>query len=82
MVLADDLPTDTRAGGAVGDDTIVRHRAIYLARRQSASAGLEEGTARIEEQPAQDDVPTEFDAHAKARELMLLLARLRPHSAR
>ncbi|HEY3828880.1 MAG TPA: sigma-70 family RNA polymerase sigma factor [Solirubrobacteraceae bacterium] len=58
--------------------TIVRHRAIYLARRQSATAGLDEGTARIEEQPAQDDVPTEFDARAKARELMRLLARLPP----
>jgi RNA polymerase sigma-70 factor (ECF subfamily) len=58
--------------------TIVRHRAIYLARRQSAAAGLAEETAQIEEQPAQNDVPTECDARARARELMTLLARLPP----
>ncbi len=58
--------------------TIVRHRAIYLARRRSSGAGIEEGAARIEEQPAHDDLPTEFDARAQARELMLLLARLPP----
>jgi RNA polymerase sigma-70 factor (ECF subfamily) len=58
--------------------TIVRHRAIHLARSQSAAARLDEGTAPIEEQPAQDDVPTEFDARAEARKLTLLLARLPP----
>jgi RNA polymerase sigma-70 factor (ECF subfamily) len=56
--------------------TIVRHRAIYLARRQSRTVGLDEGKARIEEQPAQDDVPTEFEARAEVRRLTLLLARL------
>jgi RNA polymerase sigma-70 factor, ECF subfamily len=58
--------------------TIVRHRAIYLARRQSATARLEEGPARIEDQPGEDDVPTECDARAEARQLTLLLARLPP----
>jgi RNA polymerase sigma-70 factor, ECF subfamily len=58
--------------------TIVRHRALYLARRQSAVAGLKDEAARIEDQPAQDDVPAEFDARTQTRRLMLLLARLPP----
>jgi RNA polymerase sigma-70 factor, ECF subfamily len=58
--------------------TIVRHRAIYLARRQSATTALCEAPARIEEQPARDDVPAEFDASAEARQLARLLARLPP----
>lgn len=58
--------------------TIVRHRAIYLARRQSATAALHEGQTWVEGQPAQDDVPSEFDARAEADHLTLLLARLPP----
>jgi RNA polymerase sigma-70 factor, ECF subfamily len=56
--------------------SIVRHRAIYLARRRSVSAGLDEGTARLEEQRARDDVPGEAESHAEAKQLRQLLLRL------
>ncbi len=58
--------------------SIVRHRAIYLARRRSVSARLSEGTARLEQQPADDDVPAEFAARVEAERLTQLLARLPP----
>ncbi len=58
--------------------TIVRHRAIYLARRRSATAALHAGLARVEDQPAREDVPTEFDARAEADRLTPLLAQLPP----
>ncbi len=57
--------------------TIVRHRAIYLARRRSA-AGLDEGAARLDDQPAIDDVPMDFALRAETEELTALLARLPP----
>jgi RNA polymerase sigma-70 factor, ECF subfamily len=57
--------------------TIVRHRAIYLARRRSA-ARLDEGPARLDDQPASDDVPTDFALRAETEELTGLLARLPP----
>jgi RNA polymerase sigma-70 factor (ECF subfamily) len=58
--------------------TIVRHRAIYLARRRSAAAGLDEGTDRLDDQPAQDDVPTDFVARVETERLKELLERLPP----
>jgi RNA polymerase sigma-70 factor (ECF subfamily) len=59
--------------------TIVRHRAIYLARRRSAAGGLDEGTARqLTDQPSRDDVPTDFVARVETEELAKLLARLPP----
>ena len=58
--------------------TIVRHRAIYLARRRSASAVLDEGATRLDDQPARDDVPMDFAARAESERLVDLLARLPP----
>ena len=57
---------------------IVRHRAIYLARRQSRSVLLNGGTQRLEAEPAPDDVPADFAARAEAQELLELLVRLPP----
>jgi RNA polymerase sigma-70 factor, ECF subfamily len=57
--------------------TIVRHRAIYLARRRSA-AGLDEGPAKLDDQPAIDDVPLDFAARAETEQLKRLLDRLPP----
>lgn len=58
--------------------TIVRHRAIYLARRRSAAAGREEGPARLDRQPARDDVPADFAAKSEREQLRRLLSRLPP----
>lgn len=57
---------------------IVRHRAMYLARRRSLTAARDEQTARLESQPARDDVATDFAARAQAQRLESLLARLPP----
>jgi RNA polymerase sigma-70 factor, ECF subfamily len=56
--------------------TIVRHRAIYLARRRALAAAREEGPARLERQPARDDVAAELDARLERERLVQLLARL------
>lgn len=56
--------------------TIVRHRAIYLARRRSRALRLDEGPVRLDEQPSRDDVPTDFAARWDREELIGLLARL------
>jgi len=56
--------------------SIVRHRAIYLARHRSLGRGLNEGTTRLEEQAAEDDVPGEFASREDAEQLKLQLARL------
>jgi RNA polymerase sigma-70 factor, ECF subfamily len=58
--------------------SIVRHRAIYLARRRSILARREEGPGGLETQPAADDVPSDFAAQSETRELAALLARLPP----
>jgi RNA polymerase sigma-70 factor (ECF subfamily) len=58
--------------------SIVRHRAIFLARRRSAPAMLNEGTAQLEEQAADDDVPSDVESHAEAAQLKRLLLRLPP----
>ena len=63
----------TVAGWAM---SIVRHRAIYLARRRSDTAERDEGPAQLDDQPAPDDVPTDFAAHAETEQLTGLLARL------
>jgi RNA polymerase sigma-70 factor, ECF subfamily len=55
---------------------IVRHRAIYLARRRSLAAGIDDGAARLDERPANDDVPADVAARADAERLDTLLARL------
>jgi RNA polymerase sigma factor (sigma-70 family) len=65
----------TVAGWAM---SIVRHRAIDLARRRSNAAKRDEGTARLDGQTAPDDVPTDFAAHAETEQLTGLLARLPP----
>jgi RNA polymerase sigma-70 factor (ECF subfamily) len=65
----------TVAGWAM---SIVRHRAIYLARRRSVAAGHDEVAARLDDQPARDDVPINFAAHAETEQLAGLLARLPP----
>jgi RNA polymerase sigma-70 factor (ECF subfamily) len=62
----------TVAGWAM---SIVRHRAIYLARRR-ALAAARAGEMRLKEQPARDDVPADFATRAKHEELAVLLTRL------
>jgi RNA polymerase sigma-70 factor, ECF subfamily len=57
---------------------IVRHRAIYLARHRSTAANRDERGARLDQEPAPDDVPTDFAAHAEIEQLTELLARLPP----
>ncbi len=56
--------------------SIVRHRAIYLARRRAIAARRAGGAATLEQQPAGDDVPADFAACAENHELVGLLARL------
>ena len=58
--------------------TIVRHRAIYLARRRALAATREEGSLRLERQPARDDVAGELDARDERERLTQLLAHLPP----
>jgi len=58
--------------------TIVRHRAIYLARRRAMAAGREEGPARLSDQPAGDDVPTDIATKLEHEQLARLLTRLPP----
>jgi RNA polymerase sigma-70 factor (ECF subfamily) len=58
--------------------TIVRHRAIYLARRRSLSAQRDQGEARLEGEAALDDVPSDFAARDEMEQLVDLLARLPP----
>ena len=65
----------TVAGWAMG---IVRHRAIDLARRRAVAAERDEGAARLDEEPAPNDVPTDFVAHAETEQLTELLAQLPP----
>ena len=65
----------TVAGWAM---TIVRHRAIYLARRRSVAAARDEGATRLDEELAPGDVPTDFAAHAETEQLRGLLAHLPP----
>jgi RNA polymerase sigma-70 factor (ECF subfamily) len=56
--------------------SIVRHRASYLARRRSVAAARDEGSARLDDQPAPDDVPADFAARAETKQMAGLLARL------
>ncbi len=56
--------------------TIVRHRAMYLARRRAVLAGREEGPGRLENQPGAEDVERDFAARAETQRLAELLARL------
>jgi RNA polymerase sigma-70 factor (ECF subfamily) len=58
--------------------TIVRHRAIYLARRRTLAATRQEDSVRLERQPAHDDVAGEIDARCERERLTQLLARLPP----
>ncbi|HME04712.1 MAG TPA: sigma-70 family RNA polymerase sigma factor [Solirubrobacteraceae bacterium] len=56
--------------------SIVRHRAIYLARRRSCGPAADERTTWLETQPAGDDVPSEVESRAEAARLEQLLGRL------
>ena len=56
--------------------SIVRHRAIYLARRRSVGAGPSDPTAMLEEQPGADDVPRDFAIRTETEHLRGLLSRL------
>jgi RNA polymerase sigma-70 factor (ECF subfamily) len=56
--------------------SVVRHRALYLARRQTLAAHHDERETRLEEEPARDNVPSEFAARAEREQLTELLARL------
>jgi RNA polymerase sigma-70 factor, ECF subfamily len=55
---------------------VVWHRALDLARCRSTAAECDEGAARFDEEPAPDDVPSDFAAQAEAEQLSGLLARL------
>jgi len=57
--------------------TIVRHRAIHLARNRSI-AQRDEGAVALEDQPARDDVPSDFAARDETEQLLALLALLPP----
>ncbi len=69
--------TPSRGSVLTWATTIVRHRAIYLARRRLRSGAVER-PARIAQQPAHDDVPGEFAARSDAREIASLIASLPP----
>ena len=56
--------------------SVVRHRAIYLARRRSVGIALSEGNALLEQQPAGGDVSGDFASRAQREELARLLERL------
>jgi RNA polymerase sigma-70 factor, ECF subfamily len=56
--------------------SVVRHRAIHLARRRSMGWRLDDATARHEEHADDEDVPRKLDARADADRVMLLLTRL------
>jgi RNA polymerase sigma-70 factor (ECF subfamily) len=56
--------------------SIVRHRAIQLARRRSIGRALDDGVAHLEGQPDAEDIPGNLDARADADRVKLLLARL------
>ena len=58
--------------------SIVRHRAIYLARRRSFGSALDERTTWLEAEPAGDDVPSEVESDAQAAQLERMLLRLPP----
>jgi RNA polymerase sigma-70 factor (ECF subfamily) len=58
--------------------SIVRHRAIYLTRRRSVIAERDDALAPTEEQPAKDDLPSDFAVRAEWEELAALLLRLPP----
>jgi RNA polymerase sigma-70 factor (ECF subfamily) len=58
--------------------SIVRHRAIYLARVRSLAAGREDGPRRLDHLLAPDDVPSDFVARAETEQLAALLVRLPP----
>jgi RNA polymerase sigma-70 factor, ECF subfamily len=56
--------------------SIVRHRAIYLTRRRALLSAHNDGPARLEDQPAKDDLPADFAIHAEAEKLAELLRML------
>jgi RNA polymerase sigma-70 factor (ECF subfamily) len=58
--------------------SIVRHRAIHLARLRSVAARREAGSGWLEQQAAPDDVPGDFAARAETEHLATHLARLPP----
>lgn len=58
--------------------TIVRHRAIHLARSRSIAARRDEAAVAPDDQPARDDVPTDFAARSETERLLELLALLPP----
>ncbi len=58
--------------------SIVRHRAIHLARLRSVAARREDGPGGLDQRPAPDDVPGDFAARSEAEQLARLLVRLPP----
>ncbi len=56
--------------------SIVRHRAIYLARRRTCDLAPDERSKWLEAQPAGDDVPSDLESHAEAEQLEQLMRRL------
>jgi RNA polymerase sigma-70 factor, ECF subfamily len=56
--------------------TIVRHRAIYLARRRAVAASREQGSVGLERHPSSDDVAAELDVRCEREQLTQLLRRL------
>jgi RNA polymerase sigma-70 factor, ECF subfamily len=68
----------TRGPVAAWAMSIVRHRAIHLARRRSLAAQREHCPRGLEQQPAPDDVPTDCAARAATEQLARLLVQLPP----
>jgi len=68
----------TRGSVAGWAMSVVRHRAIYLAGLRSAAARRDDGPVGLDQQPAPDDVPSDFAARTEADHLARLLVRLPP----
>lgn len=56
--------------------SIVRHRAIHLARRRAAGREFAVAPSRLQEHAAEDDVSCDFDSRVEREQLRLLLADL------
>lgn len=69
---------DSRGPVAGWAMSIVRHRAIYLSRRRDVIAQRDDDLARLQEQPAEDDLPADFAIRAETQQLAELLTRLPP----
>jgi RNA polymerase sigma-70 factor (ECF subfamily) len=68
----------TRGSVVAWSMSIVRHRAIHLTRLRAVATRREGGTGGLERQPGPEDLPSDFAARTKEKELAQLLVRLPP----